>query len=90
MSLFDGIICGLKILGVMMSLFDVIICGLKTLGVMMSLFFDGIIRGLKMLGAMMSLPDGIIYPWVEHVVLKVLEVLDTSVWKKYLQDLIKT
>ena len=33
----------------------------------------------------MSLFDGIIYLWVEHVVLKVLEVLDTSVWeKKYL------
>ena len=63
-------------------------CWLKMLGVMMSLF-NGIIRGL-MLGAMMSLFDGIIYPWVEHVVLKVLEVLDTSVWKKYLQDLIKT
>ena len=56
-------------------------CWLKMLGVMMSLF-NGIIRGLKMLGAMMSLFDGIIYPWVEHVVLKVLEVLDTSVWKK--------
>ena len=54
--------------------------------------FNGIICGLKMLGVMMSLFDGIIYPWVIHVVLKVLEVLDTSVWKKILvgfyQDLI--
>ena len=31
MSLFDGIIFGLKMFGVMMSLFDGIICGLKCL-----------------------------------------------------------